>query len=343
MKKLLNTLYIMTPESYLALENENVVVLNGDQKLGQVPLSALESIIYFGYKGASPSLMGLCSERQVNLCFYTPSGRFLARSSGRTQGNVLLRRQQFHIASDEVESCRIARNMILGKVHNARWILGRATRDHPQRVDVEKLKRNSSTIAGMLLEIAQCEDLESLRGMEGKAAVLYFQSIDELVLKNEEFFSFERRTRRPPTDPMNALLSFAYTLLEHACTAALEGVGLDPYVGFLHRDRPGRASLSLDLMEELRGPVAERFILTLINQQVITPKHFTRRENEAVLLTDDGRKAFLNQWQERKRDELRHPYLEEKIPWGLLPHTQALLLARRIRGDLDAYPPFLWK
>lgn len=343
MRKMMNTLFVTTPESYIALEDKNVVVLSGDEKLGQVPLHALESIVYFGYKGASPSLMGACAEANVGLCFFTPNGRFLARVSGMVQGNVLLRKQQYRVSDDEQLSCLIARNMILGKVYNSRWILERATRDHPQRVDTEKLKRISEELSASLNPIAQCENLDALRGYEGEAASRYFDALGDLVLQNEDFFAFDRRTRRPPTDPFNALLSFVYTLLTHDCKSALEGVGLDPYVGFLHRDRPGRTSLALDLMEEMRGLMADRFVLTLINNRVVHPKQFVRGENKAVRLDPDGRKAVLAAWQERKRDEIRHPYLKEKMPWGLIPHAQAMLLARHLRGDLDVYPPFLWK
>lgn len=343
MRKMLNTLYVTTPESYLALEDQNVVVLKDEETLGRFPLHALESILYFGYKGASPSLMGACAERAIGLCFFTPNGRFLARVCGETRGNVLLRKEQYRISDSEAKSCLVARTMILGKVYNARWILERATRDHPQRVDVEKLKGVSVGLAGALDNIAACTDLEHLRGLEGEAAARYFGVLDELILQNEAFFAFTGRNRRPPTDPFNALLSFVYTLLMHDCKSALEAVGLDPFVGFMHRDRPGRASLALDLMEEMRALLADRFVLTLINNRVLSPKHFHRSENRAVRLDHDGRKAVLAAWQERKREEMMHPFLKEKIPWGLVPYAQATLLTRYIRGDLDAYPPLLWK
>lgn len=343
MRKMLNTLYITTPEVYLALEDRNVVAVKDDETLGRFPLHTLESILYFGYKGASPALMGACGEMGIGLCFFTPNGRFQARVCGETRGNVLLRKEQYRISDDEARSCLIARNMIVGKVHNAHWLLQRATRDHPQRVDVEGLKRTCERLKGALPVIAACEALDTLRGLEGETAARYFGSLGQLVLQNETFFAFDSRNRRPPLDPFNAMLSFAYTLLSHDCKAALEAVGLDPYVGFLHRDRPGRASLALDLMEEMRGWVAERFVLTLINNRVIHTKHFHRSENRAVRLDKDGRKLVLAAWQERKRDEIQHPYLKEKIPWGLVPYAQATLLARHIRGDLDAYPPLLWK
>lgn len=343
MRKLRNTLFVTTAESYLALENQNVVVLREEETLGRFPLHALESILYFGYRGVSPALLGACAEGGIGLCFFTPSGRYLASVCGETRGNVLLRKEQYRISDSETKSCLIARNMILGKVFNSRWILERATRDHPQRVNVEKLKAISSGLSGALPAIAVCEHLGQLRGLEGEAAARYFEGLGGLVLQSEAFFAFTGRNRRPPTDPFNALLSFVYTLLMHDCTAALEGVGLDPYVGFLHRDKPGRSSLALDLMEELRGILADRFVLTLINKRVVQPKQFTRSENRAVRMDPDGRRAVLAAWQERKREEIMHPFLQEKIPWGLVPHAQAMLLSRHIRGDLEAYPPFMWK
>lgn len=343
MRKMLNTLYITTAEAYLALEDRNVVVYKETETLGRFPLHTLESILYFGYKGASPALMGACAQMDINLCFFTPNGRFQARVCGETRGNVLLRKEQYRISDDESKSCRIARHMILGKVHNAHWLLQRATRDHPQRVNVEVLKATCEKLKSEMSKIKECTDLETLRGMEGVAAAQYFGVLGQLILHNEDFFAFTSRNRRPPQDPFNALLSFAYTLLQHDCIAALEAVGLDPYVGFLHRDRPGRASLALDLMEEMRGWVAERFVLTLINNRMLHEKNFCRSENRAVRLDDVGRKLMLTSWQERKRDVFQHPYLKEKIPWGLLPYAQATLLARHIRGDLDAYPPLFWK
>ena len=343
MRKLLNTLFVTSEDSYLALENENVLVLNGEERKGQFPLSILEGILCFSYKGASPSLMGACAERGIQLCFYTPRGRFLARACGADRGNVLLRKQQYRVSDDSAQSCLIARNCIFGKVHNDRWILERMARDHALRVEIETLKRTSQQLAQQLPVIAEAVDLDTLRGLEGEASARYFSVFDQLILNQKEDFAFRERSRRPPRDAVNAMLSFAYTLLASDCGAALEGAGLDPYVGFMHRDRPGRASLALDLMEEMRGPLADRLVLTLINTRVIQAKHFRRQADGAVLLNDEGRKLLLNAWQERKRDAITHPYLKEKLPWGLVPYVQALLLARTLRGDLDGYPPFLWK
>lgn len=236
-----------------------------------------------------------------------------------------------------------ARNFILGKVYNARWVLERATRDHPQRVPVEQLKQTSAQLAAALPLLETCEDLEQLRGLEGEAAQRYFDRFHALILQQKEDFVFTSRSRRPPRDNVNALLSFAYSLLANDCAAALEGVGLDPYVGFLHRARPGRRSLALDLMEELRAVYADRFVLSCINQKVVNAKQFEKQENGAVLLTEDGRRAFLHAWQLKKREVITHPFLKEKLSWGLVPYVQALLLARTLRGDLDVYPPFFWK
>jgi CRISPR-associated protein Cas1 len=242
-----------------------------------------------------------------------------------------------------MQSCRYARGFVLGKVFNARWVLERATRDHPQRVPVEKLKLISTQLSAALPLIDQCEDPEQLRGLEGEAAQRYFDGFGALILQQESDFAFTGRSRRPPLDNMNALLSFAYTLLANDCAAALEGVGLDPYVGFMHRPRPGRNSLALDLMEEFRAVYADRFVLSCVNQKIITPEHFQKQESGAVWLNEQGRRKFLNAWQQKKQEELKHPFLGEKISWGLVPHVQALLLARTIRGDLDEYPPFFWK
>lgn len=343
MRKLLNTLFILTENSYLSLDGENVVVSQERTETARFPLHTLEAILCFSYSGASPALMGACADRNVDLAFFTPRGRFLARAVGVTKGNVLLRQQQFRAADDPFVSCRYAKGFLLGKVYNARWVLERATRDHPQRVPVERLKALSSQLASALPHIEDAMTLEELRGLEGAAAQQYFDGFDSLILQQRDTFTFTGRSRRPPLDPVNALLSFSYTLLARDCAAALEGVGLDPYVGFLHRPRPGRTSLALDLMEELRTVFADRFVITCINQKTITAKHFQTQENGAVLLTDEGRRAFLKVWQLRKQQTIQHPFLGEKTPWGLVPYMQALLLARTLRGDMERYPPFFWK
>ena len=343
MRRLLNTLFVLTEDSYLSLEGENVIVNQDKNQMARFPLHTLEGIFCFNYPGASPALMGACAQRGINLCFFTPRGRFLARTTGEARGNVLLRQQQYRISDDPVQSCRYARNFILGKVYNGRWILERATRDHPQRVPVKELKNISAQMASALPLIEKCEDLGQLLGLEGEAAQCYFKGFGELILQQKADFTFTIRSRRPPLDNINALLSFAYTLLSHDCAAALEGVGLDPYVGFLHRPRPGRISLALDLMEELRTVIADRFVISCINQKIITAKHLQTQENGAVFLTEDGRRIFLSAWQKRKQEIITHPYLGEKIPWGLVPQVQALLISRALREDITEYPPFFWK
>lgn len=343
MRKLLNTLFVTSEDAYLALETENVAVYIGEEKKAQYPLLVLESIISFSYKGASPALMGACARNGIQLVFLTPRGRFLARVCGQEQGNVLLRKEQYRLSDDLEKSCHIARNFIFGKVYNQRWVLERTLRDHRMRVDAAKLESASQALAGLLPAIETQTDLDSLRGLEGEASVRYFRVFDEMVLNQKADFLFDGRNRRPPTDNMNALLSFAYVLLSNDCASALESVGLDSYVGFMHRDRPGRTSLALDLMEELRAPMADRLCITLVNNRVLQDKHFERQESGAVFLGEDGRKLFLSAWQTKKKEEITHPYLKEKMAWGLVPYVQSLLLARCLRGDLDGYPPFLWK
>lgn len=342
MRKLMNVLYVSSEGGYLSLDGENVVIIDGDKEIGRVPLHNLEEIVSFGYRGASPALMGACAERDISLCFMTPQGRFLARIIGKTKGNVLLRRKQHQIASSE-ESLGIAKNCILGKIYNARWVLERATRDHPMQVDVEALKKASGFLKEAMNRVMATQDKDQLRGEEGEAARVYFGIFDELILQQKKDFVFLGRSRRPPMDKVNALLSFCYSLLTSSVASALETVGLDPYVGMMHADRPGRASLALDLMEELRPAVADRFVLSLINKRIINGKDFIQKENGAVLMKDDSRKTVLAEWQNRKKDTLEHPFLKEKIEWGLVPFAQAMLLGRYLRGDLDAYPPFLWK
>ena len=342
MKPLLNTLFVNQDEAYLALDGGNVIVLREDRELARFPLHNFEQITSFGYTGASPALMRKCAEDNIALTFMTPEGRFQARVIGRTNGNVLLRREQYRRADDEEASLILARSFILGKIYNARWIIERMRRDHAMRIDEEKFQNVSAFLQNSCREVMQTSDLEALRGVEGKAAVSYFSAFDDMILKQKEDFFFTERNRRPPLDNMNCLLSFLYALLMNDVGAALEGVGLDSYVGFLHRDRPGRQSLALDLMEELR-PMADRTAFSMVNTKKINGKDFRLEEGGAVYLTDEGRKKILEAWHAHKEGVLTHPFLEEKIKWGLVPHVQALLLARYLRGDLDAYPPFLWK
>ena len=340
MRKLLNTLYITSEDLFLSYSNGNVVVNRGEAVTARFPLLNLEGIITFSYAGATPALMGECAKRGIQLTFMTPNGRFLARVNGMSQGNVILRREQYRIADSDARSCTIARNMITGKAYNSRWVLERALRDHALRIDQQAVSAASSQIQ-QLIQLIRCA--EGLDSLQGEAAAAYFGVFDELILSQKVDFIFDGRNRRPPQDNVNAMLSFAYTLLANDCAAALEAVGLDAFVGLLHQDRPGRKSLALDLEEELRAPFTDRLVLTLINNRIIQDKHFDRQESGTVLLNDNGRKLFLKHWQEKKRDEITHPFLKEKMPWGLVPYVQSLLLARCIRGDVDEYPPFLWK
>ena len=343
MKRLLNTLYVTNPERYLSLDGENVVILEKSQEIGRVPLHNLEMIVTFGYAGASPALMGACASRGIGLVFLSGNGKFLAQVTGEVYGNVMLRKEQFRRSLDQAESLKIAKNCIGGKIYNSRWILERAARDYPMRLDVEKFHSKCHFLADALIRVQECENSAVLLGIEGEVASVYFSVFDDLILQQKEDFRFEGRKRRPPTDAVNALLSFMYTLLTSMCTHALETVGLDPYVGFFHTDRPGRKSLSLDMVEELRGVLADRFVLTLINKKVINKDSFYRKENGAVLMNDNARKAILSAWQKKKQEMITHPFLEEKVEWGMVPFVQAMLLARYLRGDLDEYPPFFWK
>lgn len=343
MKKLLNTLFVTQPDVYLSLDGDNVVLIKEKEKLGRLPLHNLESIVSFGYTGASPALMGYCADRNISIVFLTMSGRFLARVIGKSRGNVILRKKQYSISEDEKISALVARNFIIGKIYNSKWILERMTREYPLRIDVQQFKATSQHLSEIIGSVRECEDLEILRGWEGQAAISYNKLFDQMILQQKEDFYFKLRSRRPPIDNVNAMLSFAYTLLANDTAAALESVGLDAYVGFLHRDRPGRISLALDVMEELRGVYADKFVLSLINKKIVNKDDFFKKENGAVIMTDDARKKFLVAWQNKKQEKITHPYLGEKITWGLVPYTQALLLARYIRNDLDEYPTFLWK
>lgn len=343
MKKLLNTLYVTSENSYLALDGENVVVFEDKKELGRLPLHNLEGIVSFGYRGTSPALMGACAQRNISLCFLTPQGNFLARILGKTKGNVVLRQQQYLSSSDDTISLEIAKNCILGKVYNSRWVLERAVRDHSLQIDVQKVKLASISLKQSLLYIQNASSKDQLRGYEGEAASIYFGVLDQLILQQKQDFVFQGRNKRSPLDNVNALLSFVYTLLTNSITSALETVGLDPYVGYMHTDRPGRVSLSLDLIEELRPVLADRFVLSLINKKIISGKGFSKKENGAVLMNDDIRRKVLTEWQNKKKETITHPYLKEKVEWGMVPYIQALLLARYLRGDLDSYPVFLWK
>ncbi len=343
MRKLLNTLYITSNDYYLSLDGENVVITQGKKEVGRLPLHNLEAVVTCGYAGASPALMEKCAAENISMTFLSVTGRFRAKVTGKAYGNILLRRTQYRIADDEKRTLEVAVNFIIGKIHNERSVVNRAIRDYAERLDTEKLSKVSEQLKEALQAVKKAETMEELRGYEGEAASRYFSQFDQLILQQKTEFSFHARNRRPPLDNVNALLSFTYSLLTAMCVAALETVGLDPYAGFMHTDRPGRCSLALDLLEELRAPYADRFVLSCINKRVVDPADFEHKENGAVFLNESGRKKYLAAWQNKKAEKLTHPYLQENIEWGLVPYVQALLLARYIRGDLDGYPPFFWK
>lgn len=343
MKKLLNTLYVTSENSYLGLDGENIVVYDEQKEVGRLPLHNLEGIVSFGYRGTSPALMGACMERNISLCYLTPQGKFLARVTGKTRGNVVLREQQYISCKDKEISLGIAKNCISGKVYNARWVLERAIRDHAMQIEAEHVRRASLQLKDTLELIQHVDSKEQLRGYEGEAASIYFSVFDELILQQKKDFLFQGRNRRPPLDNVNAMLSFVYTLLTNQIASALEVVGLDPYVGCLHTERPGRVSLALDLLEEFRAVYADRFVLSLINKKVVNKKNFIKKENGAVIMDDETRKKLLTEWQNKKKEVITHPFLKEKVEWGMVPYVQAMLLARYLRGDLDGYPVFLWK
>lgn len=343
MKHLLNTLYVTTQGAYLSKEGETVCVYVDKELKLRVPIHTLSSIVCFGQVTSSPFLMGFCSERNVAISYLTESGRFLARVQGPVSGNVLLRRKQYRKADDPEESANLAQSMILGKIVNSRTVLMRTLRDNPSLSGTNEIESAVHRLAQIADKQKMRHSLDWARGAEGEAAKIYFSVFDHMIIAQKEDFYFRGRSRRPPTDNMNALLSFLYTLLTHDVASALEGVGLDPAVGFLHRDRPGRPSLALDMMEELRPVLADRLALTLVNRRQVHGKGFNTRESGAVMMDDVTRKEVLVAYQSRKRDEITHPFLNEKVSFGLVPHIQALLLARYLRGDLDAYPPFRWK
>ncbi len=342
MKKHLNTLFVTTQGSYLAKDGETVAVRIEKEVKLRIPVHTLESIVCFGNVGCSPFLMGFCAERDVAISYLTENGRFLARVQGPVSGNVLLRREQYRRADDLDFSARISRSFLTGKVANSRTVLKRAQRDHGDKVDNEAIDGAVKRLGTSLKRLQDDLDLDMIRGVEGDAAHIYFGVFDHLVTRGKDAFYFHQRSRRPPLDRVNCLLSFLYTLLAHDVRSALECTGLDPAVGFLHRDRPGRPGLSLDLMEEFR-PMADRLALSLINLGQLQKKDFTISEAGSVRMKDDARKTLLVSYQKRKQDVIEHPFLEKKMPVGLLFQTQALLLARFLRGDLDGYPPMLWR
>ena len=340
MRKLLNTLYITSPDSYLSRDGLNVVVLTDNKERFRIPILNIESIITMGYTGASPSLMRLCSENNVSISFLSNQGKFISRVNGPIKGNVILRMSQFKSTTSKEFTSNLCKIIIAGKIQNYRNILQRYLRDYGANLEVENASERLYKIRNSVLSI---EDIDVLRGLEGEAAASYFSVFNFLILNRDNTFLFNGRNKRPPKDPVNAMLSFVYTLLASEVQSALETVGLDPYVGFLHTLRPGRASLALDLMEELRAYMGDRLVLSIINRKQISAKDFVFQDSDNILMTDKTKKEILNSWQKRKQDIITHPYLNEQIPIGLLPYTQALLLARYLRGDLDNYPVFISK
>ena len=341
MKKLLNTLYVTTQDAYLRKEGETVVVEKEKQVLLRLPIHTLQGLVTFGNVMTSPYLLNLCAERGVSVSFMSESGKFLARVTGPVSGNVLLRLSQMRAYEDKSKKGDIARSFVIGKLMNARSVLLRRMRDHGETADIVE---SSAKILDVLRRVRDsAPDAERLRGLEGEAGAVYFGVFNELIVAGKETFSIASRNRRPPLDPMNALLSYLYTLLAHDCRGALESVGLDPQIGFLHEVRAGRPSLALDLMEEFRACLADRVALSLVNLRQLGARDFTVSESGAVSISADARKSVLMAWQKKKQETIMHPFLEEKVPIGLLPHLQALLLARHLRGDLDAYPPFILK
>lgn len=346
MRRLLNTLYVTTEGAWLRKEGGSIVLEIDGEARTHLPMHMLSGVVCIGRVSMSPQLMGHCAERGIAICYLAPNGRFLARVEGPVSGNVLLRREQYRRTDDPVGCTDIVRPMLLGKVYNQRAVVARTLRDHGDKLDPEAaaaLETAQRQLARIGERLSIDAPLDALRGLEGDAAQVYFGVFDRFIRAEHPTLRFGGRSRRPPKDAVNALLSFLYTLLTHDCRSALETVGLDPAVGFLHRDRPGRPSLALDLMEEFRPVLADRLALSLINRRQVTERDFQSLENGAVLMKDEARKTVLIAYQERKREELRHAFIDEKIPLGLFPLVQSQLLARHLRGDLDAYPPFLWK
>jgi CRISPR-associated protein Cas1 len=342
MKKHLNTLYITSDDAYLSKERETFVVHVNGTKVFQAPIHSIENIVCFGFKALSPALMAFCAENNVGISYLSENGKFLARVYGAQQGNVLLRKAQYTIADNEAESLKIARPIVAAKVANYRYLLLRHQRNHPELCP-DSVVEAASTMGKRLAEIRNATTLNALRGYEGECATLYFSVLGSLITAQQEDFAFTQRTKRPPLDASNALLSFLYAILANDIRSALETTGLDPQVGFLHQLRPGRPSLALDLMEEFRAYLGDRIMLNLINLKQVTKKDFEIRESGEVRMSDEARKTVITAYQKRKQEEITHPFLGEKMTIGLLPHVQAQLLARYIRGDITEYPPFYLK
>ncbi|HZH28045.1 MAG TPA: type I-C CRISPR-associated endonuclease Cas1c [Azospirillaceae bacterium] len=346
MRRLLNTIYVTNEDAWLRKDGENIVVEIDGVERGRAPLHLLDGVVSLARGGASPALLAACAGAGVTVSYLDPNGRFLARVEGSRTGNVLLRRTQYRVADDPARKGPIVQAIVAAKAGNQRTVIRRALRDHgdglaPDAKDA--LVSAERRLTDVVRRTLATSEVDVLRGLEGEAALTYFGVFDHLIRADGDAFAFRGRSRRPPLDRINALLSFLYAILGHDCRSALETHGLDPQVGFLHTDRPGRSSLALDLMEELRPVLADRLALSLVNRRQLAPDDFVVEEAGAVRLTDDARRRVLVAWQERKRDELRHPFLDETVPLGLVASLQAQLLARHLRGDLDGYPAFVWK
>ncbi len=339
MKQLLNILYVTSPDAYIAADGMNIVVTTGDQSMCR-PVHIFESIVCFGYRGLSPGAIRLCAENDVTVYFVNEFGKYIGSIYPPTHGNVLLRKAQYRWSDDEQKSAVAARNIVAAKIMNARKLIRDFLKDHPEK---GTLGVGADSLYHSAQAVIQAEQLDQIRGIEGMAAKQYFVLFDHMLLADKEHFFFNERNRRPPLDPVNALLSFFYSMIALEARSALECVGIDPFVGMLHRDRPGRASLALDLTEELRSFMAEKTVLNLINRRQIQSGDFVVKENGAVLLKENARKGILTCWHERKQKEIIHPYLKEKIKIGLIPFVQASLLGKFFRGEIAEYPPFRWR
>jgi CRISPR-associated protein Cas1 len=343
MRKLLNTLHIMTQGAYLHRDGETIAVRIGDEFKLRVPVHTLEGLVCWGRVTCSPPVLGLCCESGVGLSFLSEQGKFIARVTGPVSGNVLLRREQYRKSDGGENALPIVRAIVAAKIANSRVVLLRAAREIVDEAREKELREAGNRLSWAGLEASRAPSIDEARGHEGMAGQTYFSVFNHIVSGDREAFQFAGRSRRPPLDRVNALLSFVYALLRHDIESALETVGLDPAIGFLHTDRPGRPSLALDLMEELRAPLADRLVLTLINRRQVQPTGFTEQDGGGIAMDDATRKQVIAAWQTRKQDEIEHPFLEERIPLGLVPYVQALLLARHLRGGLDAYPAFFWR
>ncbi len=343
MQRFLNTLYITTQKTYLHKKGEAVEVIIDDKTVASIPMITLDSIVCFGNIYVSPFLLGSAPEHNITISFLSETGKFLARVQGPVAGNVLLRKAQYRISDDKEKSAKAAKYFIMGKIANQRTVLQRAIRDHKDRINVSKVQTAILELANSLEKLDNEKNLDKIRGIEGDAAETYFSVFDELITSQKEGFKFEGRNRRPPLDKVNAMLSYVYTLLYHDMISSLECVGLDPAVGFMHRDRPGRLSLALDLVEEFRSFFADRLVLSLINRNEVQPEQFETTASGAVNMNDEARKTIITAYQKKKEAVVNHPYVEKKMHMAILFHTQAQLLARFVRGDIDGYPVYIWK